>query len=406
MKISLFLARRFIMHTSEKTMRTMMIIAFLSIMLGSFALALVAAIMNGFDTQTQKAIQGIQPDIIMNAGGRALSFEKLNSILNAYPFVKGVSPSAQGHALIKSPESDEVSSLVVVMAIDPEKEVSVSKLESMIKSDKPVSLVDLLKDDRILMGQSLAQSLAVKEGDFTTFLFTNDTHSTDNIMLEQHKMAVGGVFKTGIDDIDAHVVFVNFPLFKTLFPDQGITQIGMKLRDQRLLDSSVATLKERFPTLNVFSWKELYPAILSALILEKYAMFFILALITLVASMNIVALLFMYITTKKTEIAVLKTMGFSSRELVFVFVMIGVGISMLAACIGLVGAMVASYVLERYPFIALPEVYYVSHLPAHMDVSIVLAVLALVLIISFIASYIPARRVYTLDAAAVLKQMA
>lgn len=402
MKTALFLAKRFIFHTRERTIKTMMVICFMSIMIGAFALALVAAIMNGFEKETQKAVQGIQPDIIITAHDRALSYQKVKSVLETYPFVSAMSPSAQGHALIKAPDSDELSSLVMLMAVDPTTQSQISRLNTMVKMPPQADLKTLLADNRILIGQTLAHHLAVKINDPLTLLFTHDTDA-QNIMLEQKKVTVGGMFKTGIEEIDAHLVFCDFPLFKSMYPDKGVTQIGVKIVPGTEANA-LETLKKRFTTLNVFSWKELYPALLSALILEKYAMFFILALITLVASMNIVALLFMFITSKKTEIAVLKTLGLSSKELALVFIIIGVGISCIAGILGLLLALGASFILEHYPLIRLPEVYYVSHLPAHMDGGIVIAVLLLIITISFIASYFPARKVYTLDAAPVLKQ--
>lgn len=373
-------------------------------MVGAFALALVAAVMNGFEKETQKAVQGIQPDIIINAGDRALSYEKIQNTLASYPFVAATSPSALGHALIKTPDSDEISSLVMLMAVDPTSQTKISRLHTMIKEPANSDFEKLFSNNHVMIGQTLAHQLAVKPDDRITLLFTNDTNASQ-IMLEQKEVNVGGIFKTGIEEIDAHIVFCDFPLFSSIFPDKGTTQIGVKLVPGTDETQALAALKTRLSTLNVFSWKDLYPALLSALTLEKYAMFFILALITLVASMNIVALLFMFITSKKTEIAVFKTLGLSSKDLALVFIIIGVGISCAAAVLGLLAAVGASYLLEHYPIIPLPDVYYVSHLPAHMDWSIIISVLVLVLIISFIASYLPARSVYKLDAASVLKQI-
>jgi len=404
MKAAFFFAWRFILNPSDKTIRTMMLMCFISIMVGAFALALVAAVMNGFEKETQKVVQGIQPDLIIQANNQALNYSKIKEVLESYPFVAASSPNSQGHALIKVPGNDDLSSLVMVTAIDPATQQDVSRLHTLIKQPGASQLKDVLLDNKILIGQALAEQLGVSKGDRITLLYTNDTTADADIMLEQKDVVIGGIFKTGIQEVDGHLIFTDFGLFNSLFPEKGVTLVGVKLSPGSSEKNALAILKDRFKSFSLYSWKDLYPALLSALTLEKYAMFLILALITIVASMNIVALLFMYITAKKSEIAVLKTMGLSSKELVRIFVMIGMGISLIAGFIGLIGAIGVSYLLEHYSLIPLPEAYYVSHLPAHMDYTIILSVIILVTVVSFLASYIPARRIYSLDPAPVLKQ--
>lgn len=398
------LARRFLWNTDEKTILTMTIVCFLSIVVGSCALALVAAIMHGFEQETRAVVQGIHPDIIINGGGQALNYSKIKELIaqDYKESVIGISPSMQGHVLIKTPDSEGISGLVILMSIDPQTETSISRLEKLIKQPAQ-PLTEILEGGRVLIGQSLADSLAVKPGDALTLLFSPDLGSADTISLEQHPALVGGIFKTGIEDLDAHVIFSSLDLGKTLFVDQGITQVGLKLRDSGREKQVLSSLREKLD-LTIFSWKDLYPALLSALMLEKYAMFFILALIAIVASINIISLLFMYIAYKKTEIAVLRTLGFTQRDILTLFISIGVGVGLSGALVGVSLASMLSFVLNRYPLIPLPEVYYVSHLPAHMTLPISLAVVGLVVLISFLAALIPARHISSLDVAVLLKR--
>ena len=80
------------------------------------------------------------------------------------------------------------------------------------------------------------------------------------------------------------------------------------LKDRSKEKQVVESLKKRLD-LEVMSWKDLYSSLVSALILEKYAILFILALVALVASLNIISLLFMYVTQKRTDIAILSNNG-------------------------------------------------------------------------------------------------
>ena len=101
---------------------------------------------------------------------------------------------------------------------------------------------------------------------------------------------------------------------------------------------------------------------MAALALEKYAMFFILFLIVLIASMNTISLLFMFITHKKRTIGLLSAMGMSRAAIMKTFITLGMGITFSAACVGLAAAIGISLLLEEYHLISLPDVYYVSHL--------------------------------------------
>ncbi|TET33765.1 ABC transporter permease, partial [Candidatus Dependentiae bacterium] len=161
-------------------------------------------------------------------------------------------------------------------------------------------------------------------------------------------------------------------------------------------------LRQRL-ALDVYSWQELYPALVSALALEKYTMFFILLLITLIAAMNIISLISMLISQKRADIAMLRAMGIAPQTITAIFMIIGMSVAGVAALLGILCACIASVLLERYPFIELPHVYYVSHLPAHMEWSIVVMVFVVVLLITILATWFAAQRAKSITIAHVLR---
>lgn len=401
------LAYRFIWNTHEKSIAAMTTICFLSIALSSCALALVAAIMSGFEHETRSIIQGVHPDLTIQAGGRPLQFDNIRKVLHQEyaAQIAGLSPALHSHVLIKSAGSQAIGALGMLIGIDPASEPTVSKLPTFVKEkiQKDSAFTDLFRDEQVLIGQTLAHTLGARVGDALTLLSSSEQATTDEVMLEQHPAKVGGIFKTGVDEVDSHVIFSNVPFFKTLFPERGITQIGIKLADAHQEESMKAQLKERLG-LTVLSWKDLYPALLSALVLEKYAMFLVLALITLIACINIMSLLFMYTTHKKAEIAVLKTLGLKTNELIKLFVFMGMSIAIAGAIVGVTLAVAISWLINRYQLIKLPDIYYVSHLPAHMSFAIALMVVVLVSIVSCIAAMIPAFKMGTFDVSHLLKE--
>jgi lipoprotein-releasing system permease protein len=133
-------------------------------------------------------------------------------------------------------------------------------------------------------------------------------------------------------------------------------------------------------------------------------MFFILALITLVACMTMISLLFMYIQQKRRDIAIFKSMGLSDNKIRSIFLRIGLKITLGASLTGLTLAFIAGYILERYPFIHLPDVYYISYLPARMDFEIFIVVFIVTMIFGFLATWIPTRGTKKINIAQVLRQ--
>jgi ABC-type transport system, involved in lipoprotein release, permease component len=408
---SSLLAWRFVAGIkTEKNISFMIKVCFVSIVVGTFALALVAAVMNGFERATHKTLQGVHADIIMKAHGMGLDYEKLRPIIltEFKKSIAAVAPNAISHALIMPENDNGVSTVSIVLGIDPVAEAQVTSLGNALLGNSLLgagTLAAMLAHPQALViGKTLAQSLDVGVSDSIDLLYMpEDRPSGKKVVFERAQTTVYGLFNTGVEEFDAHVMLCAMPFFQKLFPDAQITQINIKVQPHQDVAVVIQQLQERFPQLDIYSWKDLYPALVAALILEKYAMFFILALITLVASMNIISLLFMYITQKQNTIAILKAMGASDNAIAKIFIFLGMGVSIVGAGFGLLLAVGASWVLETYPFIQLPDVYYVSHLPAHMTWQIMMAVLVLVSVLSFFASWLPARRIRFVRVAHLLK---
>ena len=112
----------------------------------------------------------------------------------------------------------------------------------------------------------------------------------------------------------------------------------------------------------------------------------------------------MYIQQKRRDIAILKSMGFPDKKIRSIFLNIGLKITFWASILGLALAGAAGFALEKYPFIELPDVYYVSYLPARMDLEIFIVVFISTMLLGFLATWIPARRTKNINIAQVLRQ--
>lgn len=410
MNFTLLLAWRYLFGIKkERSISHMILICFAGILVGSFSLTLVTIVMNGFEKATYDKIRGLHAPIIMDdPSGNQLNFQAIAHVINnEFPSVEAFAPTSEQQIIMQHPNSNDITTVVMLKGIDAAREQKMNTVtKTLLKKDGNKSKTDLptlLVDNNIIIGYKLAQQLEVQPGDEITILFAKDTQTKSRkITLTKHTAIVSGIIKAGIEEVDNRLAVCSLNFLEQLFPDTGVMQIT--IRPEKNVDESVLieNLHMRLG-LDVYSWKTLYPALVSALVLEKYAMFFILALITLVASMNIISLLFMYITHKKGDIAVLCAMGMQRSALQNLFVIIGMSIAFFASVCGLLFAYGAGYILQNYPFITLPDTYYVSHLPAHMEWSIFVASFIVIMIISLCASWFPARRTKYINIANVLR---
>lgn len=404
-----FIAYRYLFKTAyEQNIGTMVIVSFLGVMIGAFALTLVAAITKGFETEIHRKIQGVHSQIIVRSSKDPLDFKSLQPLLkNEFPEIAHVSPSSIKYGIIRGDDDSNDTVVVSIKAIDPEMDVKVTSFFEKIidkkKGKKKKELIELLGDEQVIIGIGVADSLRVSVGDEIELLFPEDTQKkSKKVSFNSQKATVSGIFKTGIDDIDMGMIVCSFSFFDELFSDAGIDQVNIKLHAGTSEKDVIRRLTQR-TDLDVYSWKDLYPALVSALALEKYVSFAILALVALVASMNMISLIFMLITQKRADIAILKACGAADHTISLIFILFGMIITSSAAVSGLFLASLISSFLRNHPFIPLPDAYLVSHLPADLTFSIVLAVFAVVLMLGFFATRLPVRRIRSLNVAEVLR---
>jgi len=402
-RIPLFLSIRYLIGSKqERSISAMIIVCFLGITIGSFAL--VASVMNGFEHVTHEKMQGIHSQIIMHADGELLNTKKIGTVLQKeFPAIAAYSPNGSEQAIIQNPETKEIHDVVMIKGIAPKTEPCISCLEKKILAPSKKTLADLLIKNNVLIGKKLAENLELQIGEPLTLFISSDKNiRSKKVRFDDEHVVVSGIFAIGIDEFDSRCIFCSLNLLTKLFPESGPTELGIQLQPGSNEQSIINALEKRLG-LTVYSWKELYPALVSALKLEKYVMFLILALITLVASMNIISLMFMQIARKRSDIAILKAMGMPENALVKTFLFLGMSIAFIGSAVGLFLAFIAGFILETYPFITLPDAYYISHLPCKMTGSIFLIVFVIVIVLSFISTWFTARHTKQINISHVLR---
>ena len=260
----------------------------------------------------------------------------------------GVAPYAQIQALaVRTPEMLPVE----LRGIDPAAEPSVTRLAGAITEGR---LADLAAgSDSVIIGEVIAEQLGLARGDSLTLLIPTVTAGgVPAPKLRQFKVA--GVFEVGLSDSDATLVFANIADVRALGPSaQGDQGLRVRYRDALSAPTLSASLRTRLPQgFQVIDWTQDNADYFRAIRIEKTMMSLILLLIVAVAAFNIVAMLVMVVTDKRTDIAILRTLGASPRRVMGVFLTQGLVIGWLGVALGVALGLAAR--LQRRHDRALP----------------------------------------------------
>jgi lipoprotein-releasing system permease protein len=405
--LSFFLAWRILFTKSAQTpTHHMTWLCFSGIFIGSFSLALITAIMYGFEQAIEEKMQGIHSDLIINAREIPLSFSSLNKkLLRKFPLIAACSPHVTKHVLVQITNQKNTLPLVAMLkGIKPTLEPLTSTIaQKIINPAHSLLLPQLLAHNSVIIGKQCAQQNNIAIGDSLELLFINTkTTHTNKVTFESHYVTVTGIFNTGIDEYDEHIIYCSLSTLKSMFSEAPLEQIAVKLLSKHDAQTLKKSLRE-YLGVSVYSWKDLYPSLVAAQTLETYVAFIIISLIIAVASINIISLLYLYITQKRTEIALLKAIGMPEKSIARIFFIMGTGISTVATVAGLLCAVFVSYLLKKFPFITLPDSYYVTHVPVAMEWWIIAAVLCTVIIFSLSATWYAVQQIKKINVSSVLR---
>lgn len=392
----LFISYRYLASANQNTtIRTMLRITFASIFIVTFALALIMSIMEGFEIATYTKMQSIYPQLIIDADNQELDYNAIQTLLN-HPDnnIAYHAPQQMMQALCNSIEFDIIPTIVCLNGIVPELEKKVTYLEKMILPNNLLhNLTDLCRENQVIIGKALALQMHASVGSQLKIISSPDFDLTQIKKFHENTVIVAGIFSTGIDDFDGTRIYCSTEFFTTLFPDYGIRQIYAQAIPGTNEDDVIKKLTDKLG-LHVYSWKQMYSSLVSAMQLEKYALYCILLLIMLIASCNIISLLFMHITQKQRDIALLLTLGLTVRQVKTIFLTSSMTIATIASISGLCMAWITGLFLSHYKWIKLSEnVYYVDHLPIIIEPLLFLFIFFVVLTISFFASLIPLSKI-------------
>ncbi|MGD0234569.1 MAG: lipoprotein-releasing ABC transporter permease subunit [Syntrophorhabdales bacterium] len=364
--------------------------AAVGIAIGVMALIVVIAVMTGFQDEIRDRILGVNPHMlisdlsgeIVNPDQVVAAVKNTEGVAAAFPFI-----TFQGLA-----QSGQRVSGVVVKGMDPK---DLSFLSHLVKEGS----IDALREKgTVLVAKELARELGVKTGDVFTILVPFGGISPMGATPETVRVRVGGIFQTGMYDIDNMLMVMSLVDVQALLGG-GITGIEVKLKDVYAADTVRAAVAQKLGLRYIIrTWTEMNRNLFSALKLEKIAMFIILVLIIFVASFNIISSLVMTVMEKKKDIAILKAMGAKNRSIMRIFMAEGLTIGVFGALVGSVIGYLMCVVQNWLHVIKLSEeVYTINVLPMKISVTDVLLIASVTIVICLLATLYPSYKATKID---------
>lgn len=401
-----FLATRLLFSRGQNyAIKTITWACFTAIVISTWALALVFAVMQGFESATACCLQSVHPQILMQAPtGQHLNWHKIASYLNQNPNINAATPYVIAFGVIHNPELSEVidwHTISLIKGIAPESEGLVSQIPTKITPK--LDLKELLKQNYVIIGDTLAKHLQLQI-DQAAELFVPESTNPGAQSINFHKIPVQvcGTISTGIADLDESLILINWEFLQEQLENSGVSEIGIKSTTGVNLSSLMQELRQQFK-LSVIDWQSLYGPVIAALRLEKYATLGISVLVVMMSIMTLIALLFMQITRYLKTIVTLWTIGFAITKIEQIFLLMSLMLTATACALGIGLATLTGQIIQKYNLIDLPDLYYITSFPIQFSVTTLFLIWLATITITFIAIQIPLRMIRQLNLTDLLK---
>jgi len=384
-------------------------VSLLGVAVGVAALITVLSVMNGFEAELRSRLLSVSAHAVLTAGGAPLAgWPQRLAELRGAPGLVGAAPYLDSDAMLSHAAS---MGGAVVRGVDPAMEGGVSDIADSMREGR---LADLQPGfNRIILGRMLSYQLQAGVGDAVTVMIPSGAEGGGAPVPRLQQFQVAGIFEVGLQEHDGALALINLQDAEALRGLDGPTGIRLKFDDVLAAPALAKAAAARLPAgLRLRDWTQENEAYFRAIRIEKTMMGLILALIVAVAVFNIVATLVMVVTDKRTDIAILRTLGMSPRGVLGVFITQGVLIGWIGTALGVIlGLALALNVDVIVPFLEQtfgfhimdPDVYYIAGIPSETHAVDVAWIAGLALVLTFVATIYPSLRAARTEPAEALR---
>lgn len=369
--------------------------SFLGIMLGVATLIIVMSVMNGFKAELMGRILGLNGHlgVYPSFGPTLTEYAELKEKISKLKGVQAVVPVADGQVMV-STESGQAGVMVRGMARED------FENHSMLKQKYHGENLINFEKNQVILGWRLAAKLGVRVGDKMTLISPKANLTAFGSMPKMKGYTVLGTFDSGMSEYDSNFIFMPLAEAQKFFAmKEGVSHLEVFAND---LSKVPEVLESTFDVVggqaSVYDWRHTNQAFFNAVEVERNVMFLILTLIIIVAAFNMISGLIMLVQDKAKDIAILRTMGMGKGAVQRVFLLAGLTVGAVGTLAGVLLGLVFCYNIDSIKnwleslsghelFSA--EIYFLSHLPAKVELTEVAWVAGMSLALAFLATLYP-----------------
>ena len=367
--------------------------------LGVIVMIVVLSVMNGFDREMRDRVLGMVPHATIEAGQPISDWQALATRAVQYPGVAAVAPFTQLQGLLTN--NGQVQK-ILLNGVDPAQEDKVSIIDAFVREGR---LADLSAGGfGLMLGDKAAARLGVKVGDKVTFVAPEVTVTPAGMFPRMKRFTVTGIFHVGAGEIDGYLGLANLDDLGRLHRWKPGQVQGLRLKFTDLFQAprgAYQLAQQLGSDYYTRDWTRTHGNLYQAIRMEKNMIGLLLLLIVAVAAFNIISTLVMVVNDKRGDIAILRTLGMTPRQVMGVFMVqgtiIGVIGTLVGGALGMLGALNVSRAIAGlegligHKFLN-PDVYFIDYIPSQLMAQDVLLVCGAALALSFLATLYPAWR--------------
>ena len=379
-------------------------ISFLGIMLGVATLIVVMAVMNGFRAELLTRILGVNGHLIVTPIDTPLEdYAAVADRINGVAGIKYAIPLVEGQVLAQGNVGSGSGALVRGI-----RGSDLGKVTLVANNIRQGSIVNFDTSDGVIIGRRMAENMGLTLGDSIRLVSPDGDVTPMGTTPRVKGYPIVGIFEVGMSEYDSSIVFMPLNEAQLYFNSEGkVGSIEIYVDNPDDVDALKTKVEEAAQRpIFLTDWRQRNQTFFSALQVERNVMFMILTLIVLVAALNIISGLIMLVKDKGHDIAILRTMGATRGAVMRIFLMTGAAIGMTGTLAGVLLGVVICLNVERIrqffswlsgTVLFNPELYFLSQLPAKMDMGETISVVGMALVLSFLATLFPAWRAAKLD---------
>ena len=372
------------------------LVSMIGIGVGVWALIVVLSVMNGFQKEVRERILGVASHVqLSGTNNRLADWPSVAKLAAQNPRVLATAPFVHAQAMLSNGQAVRGA---IVRGILPGQEEKVASLGRHMRAGS----LDLLKPGEfgIVLGADLARMLAALPGDKIVVIAPQGLVTPAGVIPRLKQFNVVGVFEAGISDADSALALTHLEDAQILYQmGQNVSGVRLKLDDlfaaRRVAREILVDLpREVYAT----DWTRSHANFFRAVEIEKRVMFIILALIILVAAINIISTLVVAVTDKQADIAILRTLGAAPGAIMRIFMVQGMVIGLVGTLAGVAFGIVTALNIDvivpaiegafNFKFLS-KDVYLIPDLPSDLQAGDVTAVALMGLALSFLATLYP-----------------